>query len=167
MRNLLLILSLLLIAGCGADTRTEGDSKREMVSESHTTTKTTTRHTPTEDGGFVVETVTQTDTTAGERSATTHQQTTHTQPDAGAQLLTGTAGRIAGAVMNKASGGIIPEGTGTALTGLLAAAVAAWGASKSSQANQLRQERDYHKGESDKGWDQAMTMAKKIRPEDA
>lgn len=153
MRNLLLIFIFLNLVGCGAETRTDSDSKREMVHESHTTTKTVTRETPLENGGRVVETITTTDVTGGERSTTASQERSHTGADAGTASLINGFGTIAGAAVSAATGN--PSGTliGTGIAGLLTAAVSAWGAAKSAESKQLRQERDWHKEDAKDGWD--------------
>lgn len=151
----LVLFALLMLVGCGSETRVEADSKREVVSESHATTKEVTRHTPLENGGFVVEKVITTDTTGGERSATTSRESTKTAPDVSTTALANGLGNIAGAVMNKASGGMVPEGTGTLISALIAAAVTAYGGMKHGQAKQLREERDFHKADADEGWHRA------------
>lgn len=139
--------------GCGAETRTEADSKREMVSESQTITKEVTVHTPTANGGFITEKTITADTTAGERSTTASKELTRTAPDAATSALIGSGARIAGAAMNAATGGIgLGEGLGVGLAALLTASVTAWGASKSAESKQLRQERDFHKGDADEAY---------------
>lgn len=147
-----LALATLLLSGCGSETRTDGQGTREQVSESHTTTKEVTVHTPTADGGFIVEKTTTSDTTAGERSTTASRESIRTAPDAATNALIGSGARIAGAVMNKATGGLLPGGTGTAISALITAAITAWGARRAGEARQLREERDFHKDDAEKGW---------------
>lgn len=153
MRYVLFALCLLLV-GCGARTETEGDSLREQVSESHTTTKEVTVHTPTANGGYIIEKTTTTDATAGERSKTASKESTHTAPDAATNALIAGGARLAGAVIgpavSSATGGLLGGDNITEMLKLLiAGGVAAYGGAKASQAKQLREERDFHKGDAD------------------
>jgi hypothetical protein len=155
---LLLALSLLIavLSGCGAETRTDRESQREQVSESHTVTKEVTVHTPTADGGFIVEKTTTTDTTAGERSKTVGQESQRTAPDAATRALIATGGRLAGQVVNAATGGTGGGLVELGVTAAISALLSAYGGAKHAQARQLREERDFHKDDAEKGWQRAM-----------
>jgi hypothetical protein len=153
----LLMIAVLILVGCGAETRTESENKREMVSESRTVTKEVTVHTPTAEGGFIVEKTITTETTGGERTTSAAQENTRTAPDAATRGLIATGARIAGHAVSAASGGGIGgEGVATLITALITAGVSAYGAAKHTQAKQLREERDFHKDDAEKGWKHAM-----------
>ena len=151
--SVLLVVAILILCGCGSETRTDGDTKREMVSESHTTTKEVTVHTPTADGGFIVEKTTTTDTTAGERTATTNRETARTAPDDATRSLIGSGARMIGVAASVGIGGIgLGEGLGAGLAALLTAGVTAWGAAKNSEAKAERKRAEEHKADADAGW---------------
>lgn len=148
-------LIALALSGCGTETRTDSEAKREKTSESRSVTKEVTVHTPTADGGFIVEKTTTTDTTAGERVTSTSAETARTAPDAATRTLIASGGKIAGAVVNAATGGGLTGAGGLVeigVTSAITAILAGYGAAKNAQAKQLREERDFHKDDAEKGW---------------
>jgi hypothetical protein len=148
-----LFLVLLCFTGCGSETRTDADTKREMVSESHTTTKEVTVHTPTADGGFIVEKTTTTDTTAGERSTIASREVARTAPDAATNTLIASGAKVAGAAVNAATGGAGGGLVETLIVAGVTLLMGTIGGAKHAQAKQLREERDTHKEDAREGWE--------------
>lgn len=154
----LLFACCLLLAGCGAETRTDTATKREVVNQSRTVTKEVTVHTPTADGGFIIEKTTTTETVGGEQVTSSAQESTRTAPDAATRALIATGARVAGQAVSVATGGAVGgDWVATGITGLVTAALTAYGAAQHANAKRLREERDFHKDDAEKGWQHAMS----------
>jgi hypothetical protein len=164
MRFALFVICLLMV-GCGAETRTEGKSQRDTSGTGRLVTKEVITTVPLENGGTRTERILETITTNQETETASDQAITRTGPDDRTQGLISGIGSLAGQAFSVATGN--PSGTliGTGIAGLLTAAVTAWGASRNAQAKQLREERDFHKDDAEKGWSKFERVATKADPQ--
>ncbi len=164
--NTVLVLAILfallfVCSGCG--TRTDNDDQRRSstASKQQTVTKEVIRETPLANGGKVIERTLTTSVVSDERTDERTTGTMSTGLDADTSAMASTMGRIAGAVVgpavSQATGGILSGGEiAAALSAITGAGIAAWGAKRAGEARQLREERDFHKDDAEKGWKAAL-----------
>jgi hypothetical protein len=152
-RRALLIVALALfvlfmLTGCGTQT----DVRIGTKSQAKTVTKEVIRETPLANGGKLVERTLTTDQVSDENTT----EKTTTGLDASTNALAGTLGQVVGAAVAPATGGLGGGLVELGVTAAVTALLSGYGAAKHAQARQLREERDFHKDDAEKGWQRAL-----------
>lgn len=147
-RWFLFVLAILLPCGCGTQTDVRAGTK----SLAKTVTKEIIRETPLANGGKVTERTLTTDVVSDENTT----ERTTTGLDQSTAGLVGTFGQVAGAAVSVATGGAGGGLVELGITAAITAALTGYGALKAGQNKQLREERDFHKADSEKGWSKAL-----------
>ncbi len=144
----LVLFGLFMLTGCGTQT----DVRIGTTAKAKTVTKEVIRETPLANGGKLVERTLTTDQVSDENTT----EKTVTGLDRATNNLVSTLGQVAGAAVAPATGGmgggLVELGVTAAVTALLTG----YGAAQQAKAKQLREERDFHKDDAEKGWQRAL-----------